>query len=402
MNNPAYIILSLLSFRAAIAMELPDTKLNKIRNLLENNASEEKNAQFLGENFGYHPKFEIVNDGLSSPEVETITIAPHGYGGDKNQFGSNFNYQGHRIIFNFKDANQGEGPGLANTSFGQLSEIKPFLYAMLMATQAGYKKVDCIGYSRGGAVVINAIGLLNNDNIFTEANNTQKELECIGINNDNRKELLKLIQDGKLILICPMLELTTAVQAIIKTGAKITTDAIIASSPVQSSLESQYIQLPTRMAQGIWYYVPDFLKNLSKLSFNLGANVSSIGADISAHETAVSASDVALPFISQYRPWSFAPMKSIENFKGLKLATLIHFGTHDPVVGNAHDKEFFKRLKGMNPETTYVHRSDNGHNMGREFYELMALFNARHGAQSNYLGDTSKLDEYKDWKDLTK
>lgn len=323
--------------------------------------------------FGYDPKFEIIADSRDAND-DTILIAPHGFGGTKDQ--SKYLGYGNRIIFNFHDAPDSTDSNvkLRHACFAQLPELKPFLYALLHIQKAGFEKVDLVGYSRGGAVVVNAIGLLNNNKIFSGGGNLddmslKKNLEYLGITNENREQLLKIIQNGHHVLICPMLSLHAAVEQIIRTGAATISDAVVNAAQESSivTTSSKYLQLPIRMAQGAWYYVPDIVKN-----FSIAALKSP--SDISANEVATSTVDYALPHISEYDPKSFDPMKSVEYFKGLKLKTLIHFGIDDKIVGTKYTKEFFEKLKSINPDTTYVHRSEDGHQVGGEFMELMFSF----------------------------
>ena len=364
-----------------ISEELPRTKVE----ILAAEFAKEKEKTLITK-FGYDPKFEVIAD-YRDDNDDTITFAPHGFGGNKEH--SRFIGSGHRIIFNFHDASSpaGDPVKLRYASFAQLPELKPLLHALLLAKKAGFKKIDFVGYSRGGAAVINLIGLLNNDAIFSGGGSLEdikkkSNLESMGITNETRKELLKIIESGHHILICPMLDLHAAVEQIIKTGAAAISNAAIIAAQESSivTTSSQYLQFPMRMAQGAWYYVPDFVKNFSTAAWKSPS-------DISAHEFATSTVDYVIPHISEYDPKDLEPMKSIQHFKGLKLKTLMHFGTNDPIVGTKYSKEFFEKLKSINPDTTYVHRSEDGHQASGEFMNLMYFFKTF----------PDRMDQYKKW-----
>lgn len=106
------------------------------------------------------------------------------------------------IVFNFPDGGWRAPFPFVHTSFGQLSDVLPAIYTLAYAYDR-YKleAVDLFGYSRGGAVAINMIAVLND-----KKGRYDKNLEYIGIDTEKRKQLLQLIQRGSLVLNCPLVD----------------------------------------------------------------------------------------------------------------------------------------------------------------------------------------------------
>ena len=106
------------------------------------------------------------------------------------------------IIFNFPDGGWRFPVPFVHTSFGQLSDVLPAIYTLAYAyDHFDLHAIDLFGYSRGGAVAINMIAVLND-----ETDMYDKQLASIGIDRQKRKKLLTLIQAGSLVLDCPLID----------------------------------------------------------------------------------------------------------------------------------------------------------------------------------------------------
>jgi hypothetical protein len=104
------------------------------------------------------------------------------------------------ITFNFPDGNWRFPFPFLYTSFGQMPDVLPALYTLAYAhDHFGVQAVDVFGYSRGGAVAINMLAVLND-----KTGKYDKALNYIGIDQNKRSKLLDLVQKGSLVLNCPL------------------------------------------------------------------------------------------------------------------------------------------------------------------------------------------------------
>ena len=156
------------------------------------------------------------------------TIYFHGWGDTKNSakifkaFGDVL--PGDIITFHFRD--QGVIiPKLRHANLGQLADILSGLYVLKWAKDSmALDGIDLYGYSRGGATILNMIAVLNDS-----THSYDEELIELGIDAKERKELLQLIQNGCIILDCPLTDFNSSVEARMK---KFTQQAIKALSGV--------------------------------------------------------------------------------------------------------------------------------------------------------------------------
>lgn len=94
----------------------------------------------------------------------------------------------HLVAFNF--------PG--KTARGTVEELLPALYVIKRCViNGGMDRINLYGFSAGGGAVINVIAALN-------TNRFDEDLKRIGIREDDKKEILKAIEKGHIILDCPL------------------------------------------------------------------------------------------------------------------------------------------------------------------------------------------------------
>lgn len=136
------------------------------------------------------------------------TLFLHGWGDTKNSAKLLKAYcdvlPGDIITFNFRD----RGilfPKLKYSSLGQLPDVLQALYVLKWTKDTlNLDAIDLFGYSRGGATTINMIAVLNEKTGIYDA-----DLARIGINAEERAELLNVIQNGSIVLNCPLTDLNT-------------------------------------------------------------------------------------------------------------------------------------------------------------------------------------------------
>lgn len=105
----------------------------------------------------------------------------------------------HIISFNFPDHDQDrsqDDPKLS--TFGTIEELLPLLYIIKKCViEADLKVVNLYGFSAGGGVIVNVLSVLSN---YRFAN----ELKSMGINPEVSAQMLQAIQNGLIILECPL------------------------------------------------------------------------------------------------------------------------------------------------------------------------------------------------------
>ncbi len=113
------------------------------------------------------------------------------------------------ITFNFPDG-VWKGPlPIWHSSLGQISDVMPAIYALNFAVEKlKLEAVDLFGYSRGAAVAVNMLAVLND-----KQGKYDKALEQIGIMKSDRVRLLKLIQSGSVVLNCPIIDTNTTLNS---------------------------------------------------------------------------------------------------------------------------------------------------------------------------------------------
>lgn len=109
---------------------------------------------------------------------------------------------GDLITFNFPDGVWRAPIPLWYSSLGQLSDVLPALYALNYAYDTfGLKAVDLFGYSRGGAVAVNMLAVLHD-----KTGTYDTALAEIGITATKRKQLIALVENGSVVLNCPLID----------------------------------------------------------------------------------------------------------------------------------------------------------------------------------------------------
>jgi hypothetical protein len=141
---------------------------------------------------------------LSSIEgsANAAIICFHGLGGDyrvAHTVAPFFKGKASVISFNFPD--YGKRAGLLDqgeTYFGTIDEILPALYVLKQTIiDKGFHRVCLYGFSAGGAALVNCLSALSNSTY-------DLNLRSIGIREAEKKKILKVIQQGDVILDTPL------------------------------------------------------------------------------------------------------------------------------------------------------------------------------------------------------
>jgi len=103
------------------------------------------------------------------------------------------------VTFNFPDHSlKLDNFDPTKTTFGSIDEILPAVFVFKkVIIDCDIKNVDFYGFSAGSGALINAIKVLNSSNY-------DQELMKIGVNSEAKHKILNTIQNGFVILDCPL------------------------------------------------------------------------------------------------------------------------------------------------------------------------------------------------------
>lgn len=147
--------------------------------------------------FAYDLGVKVLS-GNNNPEV---TICCHGYG-HSNQIVDTINlcnFFDHTVVgFNFPDYGITDACDHSNVAYGTIREILPLLHILkFYAYDQKIAKLNVYGFSAGGGAVINALAILNQYSY-------EEHLQKIGISKYIAESILNTLQDGMIILECPL------------------------------------------------------------------------------------------------------------------------------------------------------------------------------------------------------
>lgn len=273
-----------------------------------------------------------------------ITIAVHGWGDSREGivYLKRVYPQalpGNIITYNCPDATSGgNAPALGKTSFGQLPDIMPFLYLLKKCVEADIPALDLRGHSRGGAVVMNTLALLNNN-----TNKYQDVFTKLSITETDRKQIISMIENGAIVLECPLTHVRSAIKQQIKNIAESTLSSTSTGSGFFSSVSRSTL----------W----------------------------ASEESTATSVDYSASTVTNYKAWKEQPLDSAKKLDGLKLKILFHTET-DKVVSNENDEAFYQLLAANNPEHTYrsIGTQGNHNNMSPNFYPKLHAFRQKYDA----------------------
>lgn len=104
----------------------------------------------------------------------------------------------HLIGFNFPDHDITDTHDHSKSTFGTIHEILPLIYLIkICLTRLPLTALYVYGFSAGGAAIINTLVALHTDRF-------DQELKSIGISPHDKKLLMNALQEGAIILDCPL------------------------------------------------------------------------------------------------------------------------------------------------------------------------------------------------------
>lgn len=289
---------------------------------------------------GYDPQITLLKE--SDQHVVRSgrkTLYLHGFGGNKDtasvlkQYHGSERLPGDVVTFDFADANNGT-MDTTKSSLGQWNDIKTALYVLNTLHESGETEIGITAHSRGGATAINMVAVL-----VDRTGQYDDRLAELGIDAVRRKALVSMLQNGHIVLECPLIDVRAVIQHHIE------------ESSSAASLRS-------------W--------------FSSGASSSSLTY------SSATALDYAAPVVlRKYRPWAEQAVKSVESWRDVRIPTILHFQEVDEVLGNARNSEFYAKLKAANgQDVTFIHQgNDGGHNSSfKSFAYARNRFLKEHGA----------------------
>ena len=217
--------------------------------------------------------------------------------------------------------------------------------------QAGFKRIDLFGYSRGGATTLNTIAVLNNPQY-------QPQLHAMGIDEDTRKGILDMIQQGCITLDSPLKDVYSAVA---KGLANYASSSIIKAigNAVSKIKKKCHLSQENNDSQD------DSAKKINR-SCNNKMHIARLIHGLKLlteiafkRITGFLGNYIFLPLLTRYRPWSEQGLCSAAQLANLKLNVLLHYEHNDSVVSNWGDSSLFELLKKQNPKTTFCAISDD-------------------------------------------
>jgi hypothetical protein len=129
-----------------------------------------------------------------------VTICCHGYGHNSQiaDVVASFGLEGNIVGFNFPDYDLGSRVGYQDRQFGTIEELLPLLYMIkYYASDLNLSTINLYGFSAGGAAVINALVVLHKRLYLSR-------LQGIGITEQEINRMLNALQNGLIILDCPL------------------------------------------------------------------------------------------------------------------------------------------------------------------------------------------------------
>lgn len=159
-----------------------------------------KVAAAIGNPFNYDLSLKLIP---SNKDNAQVLVCCHGYGdnytmGDYIKEYSRLDQ--HIISFNFPDYDitfVKKNVDHSKSSFGTINEILPLLHILNGLTKNKINNINLYGFSAGGGAIINCLAILN-------TNKYDAELLGIGIDKQDKANIIKALEAGQIILDSPL------------------------------------------------------------------------------------------------------------------------------------------------------------------------------------------------------
>lgn len=160
---------------------------------------------------GWNPNYTFYRYTGDIENPDDLIIYCHGVGENQDHVALRLHYgliEGHVIAFDFADVKQDKGFNITQASFGQEHDTQALLYLLKQLDDAGsVPRFHLYGYSRGGAVVLNAIKQLQ---CYRKHKKLMKKIK---ISPSQARSILDKIKAGTVILDCPLLDMREVTKA---------------------------------------------------------------------------------------------------------------------------------------------------------------------------------------------
>lgn len=287
---------------------------------------------------GHNPAIEIINnDGEYT--TQHVAFFCHGWGGSKREAKIWRDLHMPIVTFNFVDATPHLMLKLHKSSFGQIPDVMTMLYALnqlknaLQETDSLHDtKITLIGYSRGGATVVNAL------NVLCNADNYGIQLKKYGFTRQDCDELFQLIQRGTIVLHCPLTDVFATIQG---------------WSHTIWAMAGNMIQMLWRRRIDPYSVSGMALKTMNKTWYVKKRSFDSFNATYLNY--------VVLPLLTKYHARGEQAITSIQKLGNLHCPILTTMHKQDKVVNNAAIKSFFRKVYERDTERSYFFVGEGTH-----------------------------------------
>jgi len=156
--------------------------------------------------FAYNLGIKIIPAKTADAQV---TICCHGYGHNNQIVQAVYSAHvlpTHLVGFNFPDYNITQAVDHAQSAFGTINELLPLLYILKRCvSDFGLSTINLYGFSAGGGAVVNALATLNQST-------HDAALATIGITPTIKKQIIKAVEHGIVILDCPLKSISEIIE----------------------------------------------------------------------------------------------------------------------------------------------------------------------------------------------
>lgn len=244
----------------------------------------------------YNPNITIHTKSNTLPSTTSATVYAHGWGDSQlsiDYFHRNADFLPDTVVgFDFIDANFGSFlPSYKKSSFCQAQDIASLATVLAILDTCGVEIMHLFGHCRGAGTIITTIARLARYPIH------RRFFQKLGISYTQAKRIINKVQQGIIILNCPLIDMHTIIQD--KLG---------------------------------WFEL-DWTGPLVR--------------------------SCILPIITQYRPSGDSPRKAVRHLKKLNLTVGIYTEQQDMIVGNSAEADLYALLYG--PHTYFCIGNHGGH-----------------------------------------
>lgn len=298
------------------------------------NALEQYDTDLITKRLKYNPHIQLHCKNSAQPTSNAATLYAHGWGDSQRSidyFQRNADFLPDAVVgFDFIDANFGPFlPSYKKSCFCQAQDIASLTLVLAALDDCGVEVIHLFGHCRGAGTIITTLARLARYPIY------RRFFQKLGISRAQAKQILHKIEQGVVILNCPLIDMHTIID-----------------------------------------------DKLGRLELKWAGAL--VGGCI-------------LPVITRYKPSGDSPLKAVRHLKRLNLTICIYTEQQDMVVGNQAEAALYAALYG--PDTYFCIGNHGGHfHLSPELGEISKALYRRYEAQQED-ETTAFLDELQPFKD---